>query len=164
MRRTKRKLRAAVIAAASTALLAGTVALAPGAGAVTPMWATAQYDCGTLGRTTADFTATQNGTDATITVELPGITAPVTIPAYTMTTTLVLYDTTTGEPTTFTGTLSNPTLFAGDPLDSGPLEGTVELGQSLDTVGGVYGLTFAMLGITFSCRAATPLSPGPFVF
>jgi hypothetical protein len=131
---------------------------------VTPTWATAQYDCGTLGWTTADFTATQNGTDATITVELPGTTAAVTIPAYTMTTTLVLYDTTTGEPTTFTGTLSNPPLFPGDPLDSGPLDGTVELGQSLDTIGGVYGLSFVLLGNTFSCRAATPLSPGPFVF
>ncbi|MFC4505992.1 MULTISPECIES: hypothetical protein [Streptomyces] len=164
MRRTKRKLRAAVIAAASAALLAGTAALAPGAAAVTPMRATARYDCGTMGSTTAEFTAAQNGTEATITVELPSITAPVTIPPYTITTTLVLYDTTTGEPTTFTGTLSNPPLPMGNPLNSGALKGTVEPGDILDTVGGVNALRFVMLGITFDCRAATPLSPGPFAF
>ncbi|MFJ8112054.1 hypothetical protein [Streptomyces sp. NPDC096132] len=164
MRRTKRKLRTAVIAVASAALMAATVALAPGAGAVTPMRATAQYDCGTLGWTTAEFTAAQNGTEATITVTLTSITAPVTIPPYTITTTLVLYDTSSGEPTTFTGTLSNPPLLAGDPLNTGPLEGTVEPGDSLDTIGGVHALRFVMFGITSYCQAVTPLSPGPLVF
>ncbi|MER7179163.1 hypothetical protein ABT404_06730 [Streptomyces hyaluromycini] len=164
MRRTRRKLRAAVIATACAVLMAGTVALAPGAGAVTPTWASAQYDCGNLGSSPADFIATQNGTDATIIVELPSLTMPVSIPAYSVTTTLVLYDTNTWTPTTFTGSL-NPPVAAGDPLYLGWLQGTVTPGSTLDTFGsGLNGLTFVMLGITFTCTATSPLFPSSYQF
>ncbi|MFF7985382.1 hypothetical protein ACFZDK_40785 [Streptomyces sp. NPDC007901] len=147
---------------ACAALLAGTVALAPGAAAVTPTQATTQYDCGNLlGWVTAQLTATQSGTDATITIELSSVTAPLAVPWYSITSTLVLDDINTGQPVVFMGTV-NPPLSAGDPITLGPLPGTVELGESLDVLGNE--LTFLMYGIRFSCEAVTPLSPGPFQF
>ncbi|WP_406436322.1 hypothetical protein OHB00_20315 [Streptomyces sp. NBC_00631] len=164
MRRTKRKLRAAVIAAASTVLLAGMVALAPGADAVTPDTATVRYDCGTLGETDAKLTAAQSGTDAWITVELLGITAPLSIQPLSLTEALVLNDTGTGNPVTFTGNPANPFIAVGDPLILGPLRGTVASGESLDTLAGTYNLTFVMYGITFHCRTLTAMYGGPFMF
>ncbi|MER6080185.1 hypothetical protein [Streptomyces sp. NPDC001833] len=163
--RTNRKLRAAVTAtvtATTAALLAGTVALAPGAAAVTPTQATTEYDCGNLlGLVNAQLTATQSGTDATITVELRSVNAPVAIQWNSITSTLVLNDINTGQPIVFMGT-ANPFLPAGDPIVLGPLLGTVEPGESLDVFRNE--LTFLMYGIRFDCEAITPLSPGPFQF
>ncbi|GGM90773.1 hypothetical protein [Streptomyces fuscichromogenes] len=164
MRRSKRKLRAAVIATASAALLAGTVALAPGASAVTPTWASTSYDCGTLGSSPADLIATQNGTYATITVELPSLTVPLPVQAFSVPATLVLYDINTGASTTFTGDV-NPYMAVGDPLDLGWLQGTVTPGSTLDTIGGgLSRLTFVLYGITFNCHATSFLFPGPYQF
>ncbi|MEU9455275.1 hypothetical protein [Streptomyces sp. NPDC048277] len=163
MRRTKRKLRATVIATASAALLAGTVALAPGAGAVTPDSATVRYDCGILGGSDATLTAAQSGTDAWITVDFLGLTAPVTTAPNSVTTTLVLSDVNTGDPVTFAGTI-NPLIVPGDDLVLGPLQGTVATGEFLDTIAGAYSLRFVMYGITISCRSLTALYSGPFVF
>ncbi|MFJ9560461.1 hypothetical protein ACIRQQ_10515 [Streptomyces fuscichromogenes] len=164
MRRSKRKLRAAVIATASAALLAGTVALAPGASAVTPVSASANYDCGNLGSSPADFIATQNGTDATITVELPLLNVPLYVPAFSVPSTLVLHDINTGDSTTFTGDV-NPSMLPGEPLDLGWLQGTVTPGSTLDTIeGGLSTLTFVMYGVTFTCHATRFLLPGSFQF
>ncbi|MFF7470483.1 hypothetical protein [Streptomyces sp. NPDC008092] len=161
MRRSKGKLRTAVIATASAALLAGTVALAPGASAVTPTWASASFDCGTLGSSPADFIATQNGTDATITVELPSLTVPIAVPAFSVPATLVLVDTSTWTSTTFTGDL-NPYMAAGDPLYLGWLQGTVTPGSTLDAIAGR--LTFTLYGVTFTCHPTSFLFPAPFQF
>ncbi|MEU6194956.1 hypothetical protein [Streptomyces sp. NPDC047061] len=145
---------------ACAALLAGTVALAPGAAAVTPTQATTQYDCGLLGWADGQLTATQTGTFVTITIEL-SVTAPLAVPWYSISSTLELDDINTGRPVFFAGTV-NPPLSAGDPIVLGPLPGTVEPGESLDAYG--QELTFQMYGIRFSCEAVFPLSPGPFQF
>ncbi|MFJ9560459.1 hypothetical protein ACIRQQ_10505 [Streptomyces fuscichromogenes] len=147
---------------AAAALLAGTVALAPGAAAVTPTQATTQYHCGNLlGWVNAQLTATQTGSYATMTVQLTSVDAPIAIQGYSIASTLMLDDVNTGQPVVFMGTV-NPPLSVGDPIVLGPLSGVVDPGESLD----VYGkeLTFVMLGIRFDCQAVTPLSPGPFAF
>lgn len=165
MKRTTRKLRAAVIAATSATLLAAAVALAPGAGAVTPTWATARYSCGPWGWSAADFTATQAGTAATITITLPSISVPVPVQADTVTSTLVLARNSDGDTTTFTGYMANPALYAGEPLTIGPLTGVVTPGDSLDSSGsGPYSLRVVIFGLTIDCLANSSLFPGPFVF
>ncbi|MEV1068950.1 hypothetical protein [Streptomyces sp. NPDC050263] len=166
MRRTTRKSRAALVAsAASAAMLAGSVALAPGAGAVTPDRATAQYDCGAWGpSTTTFFTATQSGSAATITVTLSSLTAPIPVQTNSVTSTLVLAENGGWETTEFTGTI-NPYLSVGDPFVLGPLSGTVAPDDSLDSsAGGPYSLRMVLFGITINCVAKSTLSPGPFVF
>lgn len=44
----------------------------------------------------------------------------------------------------------------------GPLTGTVASGDSLEAYGG--SLQMVVFGITVSCTASEPQSPGPFVF
>ncbi|MGW2049823.1 hypothetical protein ACWCPF_32255 [Streptomyces sp. NPDC001858] len=165
MRRTTRKSRAALVAAASAALLAGSVAVAPGAGAVTPDWAIAQYDCGTWGpSTSAIFTATQSGSAATITVTLSSVTAPLPIQANSVRSTLVLAKNGGWETTEFTGMI-NPQMSVGNPFVLGPLSGTVAAGDSLDSSSsGQYSLRMVLYGITINCVARSGLFPGPFVY
>ncbi|MGW0946216.1 hypothetical protein ACWD4O_27265 [Streptomyces sp. NPDC002623] len=164
MRPATRKSRAALVAAASAALLVGSVASAPGAGAVTPDSATAQYDCGAWGPSTpAYFTATQSGSGATITITLPSLTAPLPISTNSVTSTLVLAKNGL-ETTEFTGT-TNPFMSVGTPFVLGPLSGTVAPGDSLDSYSlGQYSLRMVLFGITINCVAKSTLSPGPFVF
>lgn len=66
-----------------------------------------------------------------------------------------------GGTTTFTGT-ENPAIAAGDPVTVGPLNGTVASGDSLESYGG--SLQIVVFGITVTCTATGPQSPGPFVF
>ncbi|MFC4505221.1 MULTISPECIES: hypothetical protein [Streptomyces] len=164
MRRTTRKLRAAVLAAVSATLLAGTVALAPGAGAVTPDRASAPYNCGQWGLSDAEFTATQLGTSATITVTLPSITVPLPVQADSLTSTLQLARTDGSWPIAFTGPLANPTLTVGDPLTVGPLHAWVTPGDILDSWGTGSQLRIQIWGLTIICSPRAPLFPGPFVF
>ncbi|WP_460060827.1 hypothetical protein [Streptomyces sp. YKOK-I1] len=165
MRSTTWPLRTAGTAAASVGLLAGTLASAPGAAAVTPTWATARYDCGTWGGTAVDFTASQAGASATLTLTLTSLTAPLGVPADSITTTLTLARNGGGETTEFTGRLSNPALGAGQPFTLGPLTGAVSPGDSLDSMGnGSYSLRFTVYGLPVNCSAGGYLFPGPFVF
>ena len=66
-----------------------------------------------------------------------------------------------GGTTAFTGT-ENPALAAGDGMVVGPLTGTVAPGDSLEAFGG--SLQMVVFGITVTCTASGPQSPGPFVF
>ena len=68
---------------------------------------------------------------------------------------------TTGGTSTFSET-KNPAIAAGDPVTVGPLDGTVASGDSLEAFGGSLQMT--VLGITITCTATGPQSPGPFVF
>ncbi|WP_335936581.1 hypothetical protein [Streptomyces sp. PTD5-9] len=140
-----------------SALAAGTLALAPTAGAVSPTTATISFDCGIYGSGSATLTATQNGTAATINVSTSAITAPIQVGANSVKSTLTL---TKGTSTvTFTGS-SNPTIPAGSPVSTGPLSGTVASGDSLQA----KSLKVVVMGITATCNATTAQSPGPFVF
>ncbi|GGM90754.1 hypothetical protein GCM10011578_008300 [Streptomyces fuscichromogenes] len=150
----------ATVTATTAVLLAGTVALAPGAAAVTPTQATTQYDCDLLGWTNGQLTATQTGSYVTITIQL-SVTAPLAVPWYSIPSTLVLDDINTGRPVYFAGTV-NPPISTGDPIVLGPLPGVVDPGESLDAYG--QELTFQLYGIRISCEAVSPLSPGPFTF
>ncbi|MER5223939.1 hypothetical protein [Streptomyces flaveus] len=162
MRRTTPKLRAATTAA-SAALLAGTLALAPAATAVSPTIATAEYDCGAWGSTTLTLTAAQNGTTATITLGSPDVIAPIDIPADTMEATLRL-EKNGGPDTTLFTSQTNPSFPAGSQITFGPLIGTVAPGDSLDSNVGGDSLNFVTFGISGQCVAMTKQSPGPFVF
>ena len=53
-------------------------------------------------------------------------------------------------------------LAAGDPVQVGPLSGTVDSGDSLEAFGGSLEMT--VLGIKITCTATGPQAPGPFVF
>ncbi|MDQ1045419.1 hypothetical protein [Streptomyces sp. V4I2] len=136
------------------------LALAPTAVAVTPDTATITADCGTFGGGEATLTATQDGTAATITVTSSAITAPIALGQDSISSTLTLVNT-AGGTTAFTGT-KNPAMAAGDPVTVGPLDGTVASGDTLEAFGGSLQMT--VLGITITCTAAGPQSPGPFVF
>ncbi|TLS39489.1 hypothetical protein FE633_46615 [Streptomyces montanus] len=146
------------------ALVAGTLsvtglALAPAAAAVVPQTATINATCGIYGGGEATLTATQDGTSATITVT-SAITAPVALSADSIASTLTMVKA-GGGTTQFTGT-KNPAMAAGDSVTVGPLSGTVASGDSLEANGG--SLKMVVLGLTVTCTADGPQSPGPFVF
>ena len=136
------------------------LAFAPTAVAVTPQTATITADCGTFGGGEATLTATQDGTAATLTLTSTAITAPIALAQDSITSTLTLVNA-AGGTTAFSGT-ENPAMAAGDPVTVGPLDGTVASGDSLEAYGGSLQMT--VFGITITCTATGPQSPGPFVF
>lgn len=140
-------------------LAAAGLAFAPAALAVTPDTATIDADCGIYGSGEATLTATQDGTAATLTVT-SAINAPLALSEDSITSTLTLVDA-NGGTTSFSGT-ENPAIAAGDPVTVGPLSGTVASGDSLEAYGG--SLQIVVFGITVTCTATGPQSPGPFVF
>ncbi|MFF7307420.1 hypothetical protein [Streptomyces sp. NPDC008137] len=147
-------------ALAAGALAVSGLAFAPAALAVTPQTATINADCGTFGSGEATLTATQNGTAATVTVKSSAITAPIALGADSITSSLTLVKS-GGGTVAFTGT-ENPAMAAGAPVEVGPLSGTVASGDSLEAFGGSLKMT--VFGITITCTATGPQSPGPFVF
>ncbi|MFS8197075.1 hypothetical protein ACLVWQ_00150 [Streptomyces sp. CWNU-52B] len=147
-------------AALAAGTLAAGLALAPGAAAVVPQTATIVADCGIYGGGEATLTATQDGTGATISVSSSEITAPLALAEDSITSTLTLTKA-SGGTTAFTGT-ENPAMAAGDGVTVGPLNGTVAAGDSLEAFGGT--LKMVIFGITVTCTAEGPQSPGPFVY
>ncbi|MFB8243484.1 hypothetical protein ACFC5X_00255 [Streptomyces sp. NPDC055952] len=145
---------------AAGALAAGAPALAPAAHAVTPATATISADCGGFGSGRGTLTATQSGTAVTFTITSAAITAPVSLGKDTVTSTLTLVRA-GGGTVAFTGR-ANPAMAAGAPVEVGPLRGTVAPGDRLEAHGGSLRLT--AFGLTATCTAAGPQSPGPFVF
>ncbi|WP_405582450.1 hypothetical protein [Streptomyces sp. NBC_01092] len=156
MRRTRIGAGAAL---AAGALAVTGLAFAPAAFAVTPATATITADCGSFGGGAATLTATQDGTSATITVN-SAITAPIGLSEDSIASTLTLVKA-GGGTAVFSGT-ENPAMAAGDPVQVGPLSGTVASGDSLEAFGGSLQMT--VFGITITCTATGPQSPGPFVF
>ncbi|MFJ8631319.1 hypothetical protein [Streptomyces sp. NPDC093568] len=157
MRRTRIGAGAALMAGA---LAVTGLALAPAAFAVTPATATITADCGGFGGGEATLTATQDGTAATLTLNSSAITAPIALGEDSISSTLTL--TKAGGPAVaFSGT-ENPAMAAGDPVQVGPLTGTVASGDSLEAFGGSLRMT--VFGITITCTATGPQAPGPFVF
>lgn len=142
------------------AVAAAGLAFAPAALAVAPGTATITADCGSFGSGEATLTATQNGTAATITVNSSAITAPIALGEDSISSTLTLVKA-SGGTVAFSGT-ENPAMAAGDPVQVGPLSGTVASGDSLEAFGGSLQMT--VFGITITCTATGPQSPGPFVF
>ena len=140
------------------ACAAATLAMAPAAQAVTPETATLSFDCGSYGSGAATLKAAQDGTAATIEVSTEAITAPIPIGANSVKSTLTLSENGTGT-ATFTGN-SNPAIPAGGAVSTGPLNGTVAAGDSLEATS----LTVVVFGITAQCTATSPQNPGPFVF
>ncbi|MFF5963180.1 hypothetical protein ACFY64_05425 [Streptomyces collinus] len=147
-------------ALAAGALAVTGLAFAPAALAVAPQTATINADCGTFGSGEATLTATQDGTAATVTVKSSGITAPIGLGEDSISSTLTLVKS-GGGTVDFTGT-ENPAMAAGAPVEVGPLSGTVASGDSLEAFGGSLRMT--VFGITITCTASGPQSPGPFVF
>ncbi|MCX4880699.1 MULTISPECIES: hypothetical protein [unclassified Streptomyces] len=147
-------------AVAVGALAAASLAFAPSALAVTPQSATITADCGSFGGGDATLTATQDGTSATLTLTSSAISAPIALSADSISSTLTLVNA-SGGTTAFSGT-KNPAMAAGDPVTVGPLNGTVASGDSLEAYGGSLQMT--VFGITITCTATGPQSPGPFVF
>ena len=140
------------------ALAATGLAFAPAALAVTPDTATINADCGFFGSGQATLTATQDGTAATVTVT-SAINAPLPLAEDSIASTLTFVN--ANGTTTFTGT-ENPAIATGDPVTVGPLSGTVNSGDSLESYGG--SLQIVVFGITVTCSATAPQAPGPFVF
>lgn len=140
------------------AVVAGALVMAPIAGAVSPDTATVAFDCGSFGSGSATLTATQDGTNATITLSTSAITAPIDVAAGSVSSTLTLSNNGTGT-STFTGN-SNPDIPAGSAVSTGPLTGTVASGDSLE----VKSLQVVVFGITATCTATSAQDPGPFVF
>lgn len=136
----------------------GAMVMAPAATAVTPDTATISFDCGTWGSGSATLKATQDGTAATISVSTSAITAPIDIAAGSVDSTLTLTKNGT-DTATFTGS-SNPAIPAGGEVSTGPLDGTVAIGDSLEG----KSLQVVVLGISVTCNATSAQAPGPFVF
>ncbi|PSM43332.1 hypothetical protein C6Y14_10910 [Streptomyces dioscori] len=147
-------------AALAAGTLAASLALAPGAAAVVPQTATIVAECGLYGGGEATLTATQDGSAATITLSSSEITTPLALAEDSVTSTLTLAKA-GGGTTVFTGT-ENPAIAAGAGVTVGPLPGTVAAGDSLEAFGGSLQMT--VFGITITCTADGPQSPGPFVF
>ncbi|MFE7036952.1 hypothetical protein ACFU9Y_42340 [Streptomyces sp. NPDC057621] len=147
-------------AALAAGTLAASLALAPGAAAVVPQTATIVADCGIYGGGEATLTATQSGTAATLTVSSSEITTPLALTEDSVAATLTLVKA-GGGTTVFSGT-ENPAIPAGGGVTVGPLPGTVAAGDSLEAFGGSLKMT--VFGITITCTADGPQSPGPFVF
>ena len=156
--RGKRTVTGAAVAAGALAV-AG-LAFAPTAAAVTPQTATITASCGIFGGGSATLTATQSGTSATMTLTSSAISAPVPVAQDSISSTLTLVKA-GGGTTAFSGT-KNPAMATGDPVSVGPLSGTVASGDSLEAYGG--SLKMVIFGITVTCTATAPQSPGPFVF
>ncbi|WP_030836452.1 hypothetical protein [Streptomyces sp. NRRL S-475] len=156
----RRKRIGAGAALAAGALAVTGLAFAPAALAVTPQAATISADCGTFGSGEATLTATQDGTAATLTVKSSAITAPIALGEDSISSTLTLVKS-GGGTVDFSGT-ENPAMAAGAPVEVGPLSGTVASGDSLEAFGGSLRMT--VFGITITCTATGPQSPGPFVF
>ncbi|MEU9626845.1 hypothetical protein [Streptomyces luteogriseus] len=156
----RRKRIGAGAALAAGALAVTGLAFAPAALAVTPQTATISADCGTFGSGEATLTATQDGTAATLTVKSSAITAPIALGEDSISSTLTLVKS-GGGTVDFSGT-ENPAMAAGAPVEVGPLSGTVASGDSLEAFGGSLRMT--VFGITITCTATGPQSPGPFVF
>jgi hypothetical protein len=152
--------RPAVPRRAAGALAVTGLVFAPSAAAVTPQSATITASCGIFGGGTATLTATQSGTSATVTLTSSAITAPVAVAQDSISSTLTLARAGGGS-VVFSGT-RNPAMNAGDPVGVGPLPGTVASGDSLDAYGG--SLKMVIFGVTVTCTASGPRSPGPFVF
>jgi hypothetical protein len=149
----------------AAALAAGTLAatglaFAPAAAAVTPQTATINATCSIGGSGAATLTATQDGTAATITLSSTEITAPIDVAQDSVSSTLTMVKA-SGGTTVFSGT-KNPAIPAGGGVSVGPLDGTVASGDSLEAYGG--SLQMVVFGITITCTADAPQSPGPFVF
>jgi hypothetical protein len=147
------------------ALAAGTLAatglaLAPTAAAVTPQSATINATCSIGGTGAATLTATQTGAAATITLTSTEIKAPLSVGQDSIASTLTLVKAGGGN-SVFTGQ-KNPAIPAGGGVTVGPLDGTVAAGDSLEAFGG--DLKMVVFGITITCTAGGPQSPGPFVF
>jgi hypothetical protein len=142
------------------ALAVAGLAFAPSAVAVTPQSATITANCGFFGGGQATLTATQDGTSATVTLTSTAIKAPIALAQDSITSTLTMANAGGGS-VAFSGT-KNPAMSAGDPVTVGPLSGTVASGDSLDMYGGSLKMT--IFGITVTCTATNPQSPGPFVF
>lgn len=139
-------------------MAAGSLAMSPIANAVTPETATISFDCGSFGSGEATLTATQDGTAATINVSTSAITSPIAISVNSVKSTLTLSK--NGSDTaTFTGN-ANPAIPAGGAVSTGPLDGTVAAGDSLEA----KSLEVVVFGITANCAATSAQSPGPFVF
>ncbi|MFJ3508059.1 hypothetical protein [Streptomyces luteogriseus] len=156
----RRKRIGAGAALAAGALAVTGLAFAPAALAVTPQTATISADCGTFGSGEATLTAAQDGTAATLTVKSSAITAPIALGEDSISSTLTLVKS-GGGTVDFSGT-ENPAMAAGAPVEVGPLSGTVASGDSLEAFGGSLRMT--VFGITITCTATGPQSPGPFVF
>ncbi|MFJ4719313.1 hypothetical protein [Streptomyces luteogriseus] len=156
----RRKRIGAGAALAAGALAVTGLAFAPAALAVTPQTATISADCGTFGSGEATLTATQDGTAATLTVKSSAITAPIALGEDSISSTLTLVKS-GGGTVDFSGA-ENPAMAAGAPVEVGPLSGTVASGDSLEAFGGSLRMT--VFGITITCTATGPQSPGPFVF
>ncbi|EPH42175.1 hypothetical protein ABT390_03360 [Streptomyces aurantiacus] len=140
------------------ALAVSALVLAPAAGAVEPQEASIGFDCGSFGSGTATLKAAQDGTAATIEVSTSAITAPVDVGAGAVSSELTLTKNGSGS-TAFTGN-SNPAIPAGSPVSTGPLNGTVAAGDSLEA----KSLKIVVFGITVTCNATSAQSPGPFKF
>ncbi|GGT20876.1 hypothetical protein GCM10010271_25060 [Streptomyces kurssanovii] len=143
---------------AVAALAVATLAMAPAAHTVTPETATLSFDCGSYGSGTATLKAAQDGTAATIDLSTAAVTAPLPIGANSVRSTLTLAKNGT-DTATFTGN-SNPAIPAGGAVSTGPLDGTVAAGDSLEA----KSLTVVVFGITAECTATSAQNPGPFVF
>ncbi|MFE7426649.1 MULTISPECIES: hypothetical protein [unclassified Streptomyces] len=127
-----------VLAAACSA--AAALALAPTAHAVTPLTATATYDCGAWGSGLATLTAADSGTSKTIKITSTAITMPPGTSAdpNSITTTLKLTRTSGGATSQvqFSGK-TNPGMSGGSPIALGPLKltsGTLAAGDRTDSV------------------------------
>ncbi|MFG2635771.1 hypothetical protein ACGFX8_18065 [Streptomyces sp. NPDC048362] len=147
-------------ALAAGALAVTALAFAPTAAAVTPQTATITASCGIFGGGAATLTATQSGTSATLTLTSSAITTPVAVAQDSITSTLTMAKA-GGGTVVFSGT-RNPAMGSGAPVSVGPLAGTVAPGTRLDAYGG--SLKMVIFGITVTCKASGPQSPGPFVF
>jgi hypothetical protein len=127
-----------VLAAACSA--AAALALAPTAQAVTPLTATATYDCGTWGSGLATLTATDSGTSKSIKLTSSAITMPPGTAAdpNSITTTLKLTKTSGGvtSQVQFSGK-ANPGMAYPSPITLGPLKltsGTLAAGDTTDSL------------------------------
>lgn len=149
------------VAVLTGALAAAGLAFAPTAGAVSPGSASAQYDCGSWGGGTANITATQSGTAATMTIST-AVTTPISVGADQINATLTLAKA-GGGTRVFTGK-KNPAVGAGQPVTIGPLNGTVASGDSLNSYFAGVALKMVIFGVTVNCDAVTSQTPGPFVF
>ncbi|MEU9761128.1 hypothetical protein AB0D98_15515 [Streptomyces sp. NPDC047987] len=126
-----------VLAAACSA--AAALALAPTAHAVTPLTATATYDCGAWGSGLATLTAADSGTSKTIKITSTSIKMPPGTSAdpNSITTTLKLTKTSggTSSQVQFSGK-TNPGLSGGNPITLGPLKltsGTLAAGDTTNS-------------------------------
>ncbi|MFJ6011870.1 hypothetical protein [Streptomyces sp. NPDC092952] len=127
------------LALAAACAVAGALALAPSANAVTPLMATATYDCGTWGSGLATLTAADSGTAKTIKITSSAITMPAgtTADPNSITTTLKLTKTSGGATSEvqFSGK-TNPGMSGGNPITLGPLKltsGTLAAGDSTNS-------------------------------